>query len=253
MATLTTIEWTEATWNPVRGCSRVSEGCEHCYAERMAHRFSADGLPYAGLTRLSRQGEPRWSGKVLTVPELLQEPLRWRRPRMIFVNSMSDLFHEAIPVNFIRNVFETMQRAHWHTFQVLTKRPERCRNLAKELPWPDNVWMGTSVESSDYLSRVDILRRIPAGVRFLSIEPLLGPMTQLTVNGIHWVIVGGESGPGARPMKSEWVRDIHKICVAGNVPFFFKQWGGTRKKAAGRVLDGRTWDEMPRWTIAAAE
>ncbi len=253
MATLTSIEWTEATWNPVRGCSRVSPGCTHCYAERMAHRFSAEGLPYAGLTQLSKRGEPRWTGKVLPVPESLDEPLRWRRPRMVFVNSMSDLFHERLPVSYLRRVFETMQRANWHTFQVLTKRTERCLALANELPWPDNVWMGTSVECNDYVDRVDLLRKIPAAVRFLSIEPLIGPVEDLELDGIHWVIVGGESGPGARPMNPEWVRDIRRKCVAASVPFFFKQWGGTRKKAAGRVLDGRTWDEMPRWAIAAAE
>jgi protein gp37 len=253
MATLTSIEWTEATWNPVRGCSRISPGCVHCYAERMAHRFSGEGLPYHGLTRLNKRGEAQWTGKVQVVPEMIEEPLRWKRPRMVFVNSMSDLFHERVPAEEIKRIFEVMRSAYWHSFQVLTKRPERCFELAKNLCWPDNVWMGTSVESADYLQRVDILRRVPAAVRFLSLEPLLGPIPQLNLDCIHWVIVGGESGPGARPMDPGWVRDIQRACVRSQVPFFFKQWGGTRKKAAGRVLDGKVWNEMPRFTPAAAE
>jgi len=251
MATLTSIEWTEATWNPLRGCSRVSPGCQHCYAERMAHRFSGPGYPYEGLTRVGKGGEPRWTGKIVTVEEALAEPLRWKRPRMVFVNSMSDLFHERAPVEFIQRVFTVMKRASWHTFQVLTKRPERCLELAHVLPWPGNVWMGTSVESAEYAGRIDVLRRVPAAVRFLSIEPLLGRLPRLELAGIHWVIVGGESGPGARAMDPEWVREIRQACVEARVPFFFKQWGGTRKKAAGRMLDGRTWDEMPTFASAA--
>lgn len=253
MATHTSIEWTEVTWNPVRGCSRVSPGCENCYAERMAHRFSGEGFPYEGLTRNSKSGEPRWTGRLLTVPEALGEPLRWKRPRMVFVNSMSDLFHERVPVEFVKRVFATMQAAHWHTFQVLTKRPERCMELSRQLPWPSNVWMGTSIECNDYIRRADLLRRLPAAVRFLSLEPLLSSLPNLNLHDIHWVIVGGESGPGARPMKLEWVKDIHRACRDARVPFFFKQWGGIRKKAAGRMLDGKTWDEMPIARPVAAE
>lgn len=253
MATLTSIEWTEATWNPVRGCSRISPGCMHCYAERMAHRFSGEGLPYQGLTRLTKRGDPQWTGKVQVVPEMIEEPLRWKRPRMVFVNSMSDLFHERVPASEVRRIFEVMRLAHWHSFQVLTKRPARCLELSNDLCWPDNVWMGTSVESADYLRRIELLRRVPAAVRFLSLEPLLGPLPQLCLDGIHWVIVGGESGPGARQMEPSWVREIQRICARSEVPFFFKQWGGTRKKAAGRVLDGKVWDEMPRCSPAAAE
>jgi protein gp37 len=172
---------------------------------------------------------------------------------MVFVNSMSDLFHERVPVEFIKQVFQVMGRAHWHTFQVLTKRPQQCLELSDKLVWPNNVWMGASVESAEYVDRIDVLRRVPAAVRFLSIEPLLGPLPNLNLDGIHWVIVGGESGPGARKMDPSWVRDIHRSCVDGQVPFFFKQWGGTRKKAAGRELDGKTWNEMPKDTSAAAE
>ncbi len=251
MSTATTIEWTEATWNPVRGCSRVSPGCQHCYAERMAHRFAGKGMPYEGLTRASRSGEPRWTGKIAMVPEALDEPLHWRRPRVVFVNSMSDLFHERIPVSFIESVFGVMQKAHWHTFQVLTKRPERALTLSSKLPWPANVWLGASVESAEYVGRIAVLRSIRASVRFLSIEPLLGPLAPLDLAGIHWVIVGGESGPGARAMHPDWVRAIRDECIKADVAFFFKQWGGVRKKLTGRVLDGRTWDEMPAIQAAA--
>lgn len=244
MSATSSIEWTESTWNPVRGCSRVSPGCEHCYAQRMAHRFGAPGGAYEGLTRLSRKG-PQWTGRIKLVHEALDEPLRWRRPRLVFVNSMSDLFHERVPLDFIRSVFETMQQAHWHTFQVLTKRSERLAEIAHVLTWPKNVWMGVSVECERYLSRVDDLRKVPANVRFLSLEPLIGPLPNLDLEGIHWVIVGGESGPGARPMEESWVRDIQAKCERASVPFFFKQWGGIRRKAAGRELDGRTYDEMP--------
>jgi len=245
VATISKIEWTEATWNPVRGCSRVSPGCQHCYAERMAHRFSAPGMPYAGLTRRAGNGEPRWTGKVVTLPDALKEPLRWHRPRVVFVNSMSDLFHDGVPSTFIADVFDTMVAANWHSFQVLTKRPERAAKLAHDLPWPANVWLGVSVESAKYLKRIDILRKIPAAIRFLSIEPLLGPLPELDLTGIHWVIVGGESGPLARPMHEDWVRKIRDTCVNAGVSFFFKQWGGVMKRRTGRVLDGRTWDQMP--------
>ena len=233
MATITSIEWTEATWNPVRGCSRISPGCMHCYAERMARRFSGEGLPYVGLTRLNKRGEPQWTGKVSAVPEVLEEPLRWRRPRMVFVNSMSNLFHERLPIEFVKRVFEVMQQAYWHSFQVLTKRPERCLALANNLFWPDNVWMGTSVESAEYSKRIDVLRRVPAAVRFLSLEPLLGPIPQLDLKGIHWVIVGGESGPGARPMDPKWVRDIHRACIRENVPFFLNSGGARARRRRG--------------------
>lgn len=251
MATSSSIEWTETTWNPVRGCSRISPGCEHCYAERLAHRFSGEGGPYEGLTTVGRKG-PRWSGRVRLVEDAVDEPMRWRRPRVVFVNSMSDVFHERIPLGFVRRVFGTMERAEQHTFQVLTKRADRLVELAPKLPWPDNVWMGVSVESEDYLWRVDRLREVPATVRFLSLEPLLGPLPSLDLRGVHWVIVGGESGPRARPMKPQWVRDIRACCEHAGVPFFFKQWGGVQKKKTGRELDGRTYDEMPRSFETAA-
>jgi protein gp37 len=245
MGTSTGIEWTDTTWNPVRGCSRVSPGCQNCYAERMAHRFSGPGGPYEGLTIGTKTG-PRWSGKVTVLPEMLNAPLRWRQPRTVFVNSMSDLFHEGVPDDFIAEVFATMERASWHSFQILTKRPARAAELADQLPWPSNVWLGTSVESSKYLPRVQTLRTIPAAIRFLSLEPLLGPLNDLELRDIDWVIVGGESGPHARPMNPEWVREIRTMCQQLGVPFFFKQWGGIRKKESGRALDGRTWDEMPQ-------
>lgn len=244
MSALTKIEWTETTWNPVRGCSRVSPGCEHCYAERMARRLDGPGRPYEGLTRSGRHG-PRWSGVVRTVPEAMTQPLSWRKPRLVFVNSMSDLFHENIPDAVVEQVFDTMARADWHTFQVLTKRSTRLRELGPRLHWPDNVWMGVSVESEHWLPRVDDLRGIPAAVRFISAEPLLGPLSMLNLAGIDWLIAGGESGAGARPMSSEWVRDLRNQCSHAGVAFFFKQWGGLYKKRTGRTLDGRTWDELP--------
>ncbi|MDP3236781.1 MAG: phage Gp37/Gp68 family protein [Myxococcales bacterium] len=244
MATATSIEWTETTWNPVRGCSRVSPGCMNCYAERMAHRFSGAGLPYEGLTRATSTG-PRWTGQVRTVPELLREPLRWREPRLIFVNSMSDLFHEEVPLSFIRSVFEVMATAEHHRFQVLTKRADRLRELAPKLVWPANVWMGVSVESEQFTWRIDRLRETPAAVKFLSLEPLLSALPSLQLRGIDWAIVGGESGPGARPMQPTWVRAIRDQCQGAGVSFFFKQWGGVQKKASGRLLDGREHNEMP--------
>lgn len=235
MASTSKIEWTETTWNPVSGCSKISSGCLNCYAERMAKRLRAMGQP-----------NYRNGFEVTLHPHLVDAPLRWRSPRLVFVNSMSDLFHEDIPIDFIREVFSTMERAHWHTFQILTKRSQRLRELASELQWPSNVWMGVSVEDMDASGRIDDLRTVNAALRFLSLEPLVGPLRDLDLLGIHWVIVGGESGPGARPMEPAWVLDLRDQCRAVKVPFFFKQWGGVVKKRNGRRLDGRTWDELPR-------
>lgn len=234
MATTNTkIEWTEATWNPVTGCTKISEGCRNCYAEKMAKRLQAMGVKrYQNGFKLSLH------------PDLIDVPLRWKKPRKIFVNSMSDLFHPGVPDEFILKVFETMNRAPYHIFQVLTKRPERVVTLADRLNWTSNIWMGTSVESMKVVERVHHLRKVPARIRFLSCEPLLGPL-QLNLDGIHWVIVGGESGPGARPLDGEWVRGIRDQCIRKGVAFFFKQWGGVHKHRTGRILDGRTWDEMP--------
>ncbi len=234
------IEWTQATWNPVTGCTKVSPGCAHCYAETFAERFR--GVP----------GHPYENGFDLQLrPERLELPLQWKRGRLIFVNSMSDLFHEEVPDEYIASVFETMNRAWWHSFQVLTKRPERAAALTRELTWTENIWMGTSVENQRWVRRVDALRETPATVRFLSCEPLLGPL-RLDLSGIRWVIVGGESGPKARPMKEEWAESIRRQCEDAGVAFFFKQWGahdcnGRRvgKSRAGRLLHGRTWDAMP--------
>lgn len=228
------IEWTEATWNPVTGCTKYSSGCLNCYAARMAKRLKAMGQP-----------NYRNGFKVTCHPQMLSLPLKWRKPRMIFVNSMSDMFHADVPFDFIRRVFDVMAQAEQHTFQVLTKRAERLAQLAPKLSWPENVWMGVTVENADHLHRIDALRTIPAHVRFLSLEPLLGPLPKLKLKDIHWVIVGGESGPGARPMDPVWVKDIRDRCLHAGVPFFFKQWGGVRKNKAGRLLDGRTWDDMP--------
>jgi protein gp37 len=228
------IEWTEATWNPVTGCSKVSPGCAHCYAETFAERWR-------GV-----RGHPYEQGFDLRFwPERLEQPLRWRRPRMIFVNSMSDLFHEDIPPDFIERVFEVMGEAHWHTFQVLTKRHERLAELAPEFEWHPNVWMGVSVENRRFIERADYLRTVPAAVRFISAEPLLGPLDGLDLEGIHWLIAGGESGPRHRPMRGEWALDLRDRCTEVGVAFFFKQWGGRTPKAGGRMLDGRTWDELP--------
>ena len=234
MAGPTRIEWTDSSWNPVTGCTKVSPGCQHCYAERMASRLKAMGQ------------ETYRNGFELTLhPSVQSAPLRWKKPRTIFVNSMSDLFHEAVPLDFIQQVFAVMQRAHWHRFQILTKRSARLREIATDLTWPPNVWMGVSVEAERYLPRIAELNTTGAAVKFLSLEPLLGPLPGLNLNGIDWVIVGGESGPRATPMQEEWVLEIRDQCVASGVPFFFKQWGGVNKKRAGRVLQGRTWDAMP--------
>ena len=233
------IEWTEATWNPVTGCTKVSPGCSHCYAERMAGRLKAMGQPnYANGFR------------VTTHEHTLEAPLGWRKPQVVFVNSMSDLFHSQVPEDFIFRAVEVMRRANWHNFQVLTKRAERLAEMATHVDWPDNVWVGVSVETSEFTTRIDHLRRVPAAVRFLSLEPLLGPISDLNLTDIDWVIVGGESGPGARPMDEAWVLGIREQCREARVPFFFKQWGGFNKKKAGRLLEGRTWDEMPEPTPA---
>jgi protein gp37 len=230
----TSIEWTDSTWNPVTGCTKISPGCKHCYAETFAERWR--GIPE----------HPYEQGFDLKLwPGRLDTPLAWKKPRIIFVNSMSDLFHEKVPIQFIKNVFSTMQAAHWHTFQILTKRADRLAEIAKELSWSQNIWMGVSVESEDYLWRIDSLRTTPAKVRFISFEPLLGPIENANLSDIHWAIVGGESGPGARPMNPRWVRQIRTLCQKKKVAFFFKQWGGVRKKKTGRILDGKTWDQMP--------
>ena len=228
------IEWTEATWNPVTGCTKTSAGCQRCYAERMALRLQGMGQPnYARGFEVSLH------------PRVLRLPLTWKKPRLVFVNSMSDLFHEEVPLDFIQKVFEVMRRAHWHTYQILTKRSERLLELDPVLAWPPHVWMGVTVENADYTHRIDHLRRTHAAVKFLSLEPLLGPIPDLNLAGIHWVVVGGESGAGARPMDPQWVTDVRDQCAKAGVPFFFKQWGGVNKKKAGRLLDGRTWNEMP--------
>jgi len=228
------IEWTESTWNPVTGCTKISPGCQNCYAERMSKRLKAMGQPnYA-------------NGFKLTMHErVLEMPLRWKRPQVIFVNSMSDLFHEDIPLEFIAKVFDIMVEASQHRFQVLTKRSNNLHDLAPNLPWPTNVWMGVSVEDSAHLYRMDHLKQTDAYMKFVSFEPLLGPIDRLNLRGIDWAIAGGESGPRARPMNPDWVREIRNQCLSEGVPFFFKQWGGVNKKRNGRVLDGRTWDEMP--------
>ncbi len=234
MANGSQIEWTDATWNPVTGCTKISPGCKYCYAERMAKRLQAMGQP-----------NYRNGFAVTLQPQMLDLPLRWRKPKRIFVNSMSDLFHVDVPTEFILRVFDTMGRADWHNYQILTKRSERLRALDIRLDWREHIWMGVSVERDDYLYRVDHLRRTKAQVKFLSIEPLLGPLHRLSLSGIDWVIVGGESGPGARPLDPDWVREIRDRCSRERVPLFFKQWGGVNKSRNGRILDGRTWDEMP--------
>jgi len=246
MATNSKIEWTEATWNPVAGCTVLSPGCTNCYAMRLASRLAVMGqAKYVGTTRKSG-GRPKWNGVVKTDAPSLNIPHRWSKGRLIFVNSMSDLFHEAVPLPFIQAVFEVMEETPQHTYQVLTKRAERLEEVAKELSWPRNVWMGVSVESKAYMYRIDHLRRTNAKTKFLSLEPLLGPLDELNFRGIHWAIVGGESGPGARQMNAEWVRSIRDQCIEADVAFHFKQWGGKNKKASGRKLDGRTWDEWPK-------
>lgn len=235
MAQQSKIEWTEATWNPVTGCTKISPGCKHCYAERLARRLQAMGQAnYA-------------NGFEVTLHEhMLGAPMGWNKPQMVFVNSMSDLFHDKVPFTFIEKVFKVMRVANEHRYQVLTKRAERLAELASSLSWTPNIWQGVTVEHADYAFRVDHLRKVPAAVKFLSLEPLLGPIPGLNLDGINWVIVGGESGPGARPLLSEWVLDLRDQCQRARVPFFFKQWGGTNKKKAGRLLNGRTYDGMPK-------
>lgn len=234
MSTKSSIEWTEATWNPLTGCTKISPGCKNCYAERMAKRLKAMG-----------QEKYKNSFKLTLHRTSLDEPLRSKKPQMFFVNSMSDLFHQDVPLSFIQEVFSVMREAHWHTFQVLTKRAQRLAEIDSEIDWPKNVWMGVSVENDDYLDRIDDLRKTHAITKFLSLEPLLGPLHNMNLEGVDWVIVGGESGPGARPMQKEWATNIRDHCTTAGIPFFFKQWGGTNKKKAGRLLDGRTWDDMP--------
>jgi len=237
------IEWTEATWNPMTGCDRVSPGCDHCYALTLSKRLKAMGSPKYQL-----DGDERTSGpgfKLTIHPSSLEVPLRWRTPRTIFVNSMSDLFHEDVPVEFIRQVFEVIRDTPQHTYQVLTKRAQRLAELSAGLEWPQNLWMGVSVETHRYTFRIDYLRKVPAAVRFVSAEPLLGPLGDFALDGIHWVIAGGESGPNARPVEYDWVVDLRDTCTAANVAFFFKQWGGRTPKAGGRELDGELWDQLP--------
>jgi protein gp37 len=241
----TSIEWTDMTWNPVAGCTVISPGCTNCYAMRMAARLDAMGVAkYRGLTRRSG-GKAKWTGIVHLDSASLPMPLHWKKPRMVFVNSMSDLFHERVPDAFVVQVWHVMAKASKHTFQILTKRPDRMAHLTKDLPLLRNVWLGTSVECSDYLDRLDDLRQVRAQVRFVSFEPLLGSVRLADLSGIHWAIVGGESGPNARPMARSWVDEIHAACRAHDTAFFFKQWGGRNKKMAGRKIDGKTWDEFP--------
>jgi len=241
----TTIEWTDATWNPVAGCTVLTAGCTNCYAMRMAARLEAMGAPkYAGLTR--RSGERRvWTGAVTLDEAAIDAPLAWKKPRLIFVNSMSDLFQDAVPESFIERVWRTMAATPRHAYQILTKRPERMARISASLPLLPNVWLGTSVENAAVLDRLDHLRATPAAVRFVSFEPLIGSVAGADLAGIDWAIVGGESGPRARPMAEAWVNEIHDLCEDAGVAFFFKQWGGRNKKAAGRTFRGRTFDEMP--------
>jgi protein gp37 len=229
------IEWTESTWNPITGCTKVSEGCVNCYAERMAKRLQSMGQ------------ENYTNGFKLTMhPHVLEHPLKWKKPQVIFVNSMSDLFHEDVPLHFIQKIFNVMKKASWHTFQVLTKRAERLEELSSALEWPQNVWLGVTVENQDCAYRIEHLRNIPAVVRFISMEPLLTSVEDMNLTNIDWVIVGGESGPSSRPIEKKWVQSIRNQCQKASVPFFFKQWGGRNKKKAGRLLDGKYYDNMPR-------
>jgi protein gp37 len=253
MAGLSDIEWTDATWNPISGCRVLSPGCTNCYAMRMASRLQAMGhATYADTTRKSG-GRPVWTGVLHLNEDALDVPLRWRKPRKIFVNSMSDLFQDGVPDAFVRRVWTVMEEASQHIFQILTKRPENMLRIVVEnrLPRLPNVWLGTSVENADYKCRVAILRQVPAQVRFISFEPLLGPIGRVSLKGIHWAIIGGESGPRARPMERSWIDEIHAQCERYETAFFFKQWGGRNKKATGREWRGRTWDEMPMGVEAA--
>jgi protein gp37 len=239
------IEWTDATWNPVAGCSIMSAGCTNCYAMRMAARLEAMGqAKYRGLTKRTRK-QAVWTGKVTLDHKALEIPHSWSKPRFVFVNSMSDLFHESVPASFVANVWRTMEATPHHTYQILTKRPDRMRAITGELRQLPNVWLGTSVEGPKVLDRIDELKQIPAAVRFISFEPLIGSVGEVNLTGIHWAIVGGESGPHARPMRVEWIEEIERACRRAGAAFFFKQWGGKNKKAAGRTFRDRTFDEMP--------
>ena len=229
------IEWTESTWNPVSGCNKVSRGCDNCYAERMAKRLQAMG------TKGYENGF-----EVTLHPHILEKPLRIKKSQIIFVNSMSDIFHDKIPDEYIIKIFETMNKAYWHTFQVLTKKPKRLKKIANKLKWTSNIWMGVTVEGNEYIDRVDYLRNCPANIKFLSIEPLIDSVNKLDYTGIDWVIVGGESGYGARVLEKRWVTEVKNRCLELNIPFFFKQWGGVNKKKAGRLLDGKIYDDMPK-------
>ena len=234
MAIASKIEWTGVTWNPVTGCTKISHGCNHCYAERMTKRLQAMGV-----------AKYQQGFKVTLHPAILEQPDRWKKPRLVFVNSMSDLFHEDVPTDFILSVFDVMNRTPRHTFQVLTKRPDRISRLNDRIKWTPNIWLGVSIESEGWLDRLDMLKASDAQTKFLSLEPLLGPLPNLDLSGVDWVIVGGESGPGARPIEADWVREIRDNCIGAGARFFFKQWGGVFKKRTGRILDGRTWDELP--------
>ena len=240
------IEWTEATWNPLRGCARVSEGCRFCYAERVAYRFSGEGQPYEGLTTRGKDGQPRWNNEIMLVPHMLKKPLSWKRPRRIFVNSMSDLFHEKVPFDYIQQVFDVMRQASWHEFQILTKRADRLAELAPTLEWSSNIWIGVSVEDAFATDRINKLRAVGAFIRFVSFEPLLGPITDLNLEDIHWAIVGGESGTQARNMDPYWAVDILAQCRQAGIPFFMKQMGTSVGKAAGfKVGKGDDFSEFP--------
>ncbi|MCV7079581.1 DUF5131 family protein [Mycobacterium szulgai] len=244
MATKSAIEWTETTWNPVTGCDRVAAGCDNCYALALAKRLKA-----MGVAKYQNDGDARTSGPgfgVTVHPNSLREPYGWGGSRLVFVNSMSDLFHAKVPISFIRNVFEVVRETPQHTYQILTKRAQRLERVSDRLEWPENLWMGVSVESCQVTRRIERLRSVPSARRFLSCEPLLGPLPNLDLDGIHWVIVGGESGPRARPMDAAWATEIRDQCLAANVAFFFKQWGGRTSKANGRILEGRMWNEMPQ-------
>lgn len=240
MAALSSIEWTHSTWNPCTGCTKASPGCKNCYAERMSKRLKLMGQP-----------NYRHGFEVTTHPHTLEIPKKWKKPQVIFVNSMSDLFHKNIPTEFIQDVFNVMVEAGQHTYQILTKRSGRLKQLSPSLPWAENIWMGVSVENPDYLYRIDDLRETGVKVKFLSLEPLLAPLPDIDLAGINWVIVGGESGPHARPMESEWVKEIRDQCIDAGVSFFFKQWGGTNKKKNGRILDGEIWSQMPTYSPAS--
>lgn len=253
MAGQSDIEWTDATWNPISGCVILSPGCTHCYAMRMASRLQAMGHPaYQGVTKKVK-GRPVWTGRLHLKPDALNVPLRWRKPRKIFVNSMSDLFQDGVPIEFVRQVWGVMERTPRHIYQILTKRPENMQRAFADGGFPTltNVWLGTSVESDDYIHRIDTLRRVPAVVRFVSFEPLLGPVGTVDLSEIHWAIIGGESGPRARTMREEWVEQIHTQCRVHGTAFFFKQWGGVNKKAAGRTYRRRVWDEYPEMSPSA--